>query len=55
MGALESGMDLNLYLEDTKSDLPDTVEIILRNAGLLRVGSVIDDMNDLEEVFGTDY
>ena len=55
MGALESGMDLNLYIEDTKSDLPDTVEIILRNAGLLRVGTVINDMDDLDEIYGTDY
>lgn len=55
MGALEDGMDLNLYLDQTKNDLPNTVEIYLRNSRLLRVGSILNDMNDLDEVYGTDY
>lgn len=55
MGALEDGMDLNLYLDQTKNDLPNTVEIYLRNSRLLRVGSIVGDMDDLDEVYGTDY
>jgi hypothetical protein len=55
MGALESGMDLNLYEQETKSDMPSSVEYTLRNAKLLRVGAVLVDFDYLDEVYGTDY